>query len=400
VKYLVIKKKISAAMDYRDDVKRKIGEEPYELLISEIEGGRISLEQVKDIGLRLDKTNKVNGVFEAQRSLGHVKPKDVWRHMLDKYWEVELHKPTVDGLNELINSLNECGLLSVAHQMKRKPDHGEELLPSAPPKCAATIENLPYKAHKNDLIDPNFNLTEVVSSPNSTSNITSLVILPTTSSLNSATTEHSLLMEEKEPVSGEKDSSFNLRLFLPTYKCVVLILCAVLILLLSIIIFLVFRLGSSPSSNEAEGSSELVTESLTTSSRTTSRFVQAQDVKQIQGLIVLAKSGIVEWINRCPTKKLHLSDLPTPIHNYGRIQVEDQLWVCGGTASRNDERNLKSQTCLILNLSDGKWRTFEHKMNHPRIKPWMSLDGNRVLVMGGTTSGILVLNSLKSCLMV
>ena len=121
---------------------------------------------------------------------------------------------------------------------------------------------------------------------------------------------------------------------------------------------------------------------------------QSQNSKQQQGSIVFGKTGTVEWISRCPTKILNLSNLSSPMKNYGRIQVKDELWLCGGSASRNDEKNVQSRTCLILSLADGRWRTLEHKMNDPRIRPWMSVDGNMVIVRGGTTSAI---NSKTGC---
>ena len=108
-----------------------------------------------------------------------------------------------------------------------------------------------------------------------------------------------------------------------------------------------------------------------------------------KGKIVLTRAGSVEWVTRCPAVKYApvLSSMRTKIKGYGLTQVGDELWVCGGQGSW-------SYTCQILSLVDGKWRTFEHNMNISRIRPWMVLEGRKILVMGGTTSNV---NSRTGC---
>ena len=114
-------------MDREHEVKAKLLKENYDVILSEIDGGLITLDQIKELGLRLDKTKKVNGTFVAQTQQGKdVKPKDVWRKMLDTWWGVELHKPEVDGLKELVIALNESDLSSLAHQMRPKPSTSPE----------------------------------------------------------------------------------------------------------------------------------------------------------------------------------------------------------------------------------------------------------------------------------
>ena len=114
-------------MDREHEVKEKLLNENYDVILSEIDGGLITLDQIKELGLRLDKTKKVNGTFVAQTQQGKdVKPKDVWRKMLDTWWGVELHKQEVDGLKELVIALNERDLSSLAHQMRPKPTNSPE----------------------------------------------------------------------------------------------------------------------------------------------------------------------------------------------------------------------------------------------------------------------------------
>ena len=91
---------------------------------------------------------------------------------------------------------------------------------------------------------------------------------------------------------------------------------------------------------------------------------EAADVKEekLRGKIVVTRAGSVEWVKRCPTLKYApvLSHMDTKIKGYGITQSGNEIWFCGGQGSW-------SYTCQILSLLDGKWRIFEHKMNHARI---------------------------------
>ena len=113
-----------------------------------------------------------------------------------------------------------------------------------------------------------------------------------------------------------------------------------------------------------------------------------------RGLIGISGTT-VEWIKSCPSDKYtaSLSDLDTTILDYGVIQVGDEVWLCGGHGGR-DQNLDQIKTCLILSLLDGRWRTFEHQMVHPRIKPVMFVDKNRVFVISGVTSDV---NSDTGC---
>merc|ERR1711936_210234 len=110
-----------------------------------------------------------------------------------------------------------------------------------------------------------------------------------------------------------------------------------------------------------------------------------------QGIINLpTHSNTVEWISRCPTNKYShfLSQLEINIADYGAVQVDDALWVCGGRTEDVHTETEQDRTCKILNLLDGQWRTLEHRMNKPRIKPWMFVEGRRVIVRSGVTTDI------------
>ena len=105
----------------------------------------------------------------------------------------------------------------------------------------------------------------------------------------------------------------------------------------------------------------------------------------------MGKTGMVEVIIPCPTDKYstYLADLDTPIRDYGVIQVEDEVWFCGGLGFKD-----QSRTCQILSLLDGSWRLFEHTMNDLRVKPLLFVEGRKVIVRGGTDSDV---NSRTSC---
>ena len=76
-------------MDREHEVKEKLLKENYDVIINENDGGLITLDEIKELGLRLDKTKKVNGTFVALTRQGKdVKPKDVWRKMVDTWWGV------------------------------------------------------------------------------------------------------------------------------------------------------------------------------------------------------------------------------------------------------------------------------------------------------------------------
>ena len=108
---------------------------------------------------------------------------------------------------------------------------------------------------------------------------------------------------------------------------------------------------------------------------------------------VIGISGThVQWLTTCPRHKYssYLSDLDVRIQYYGLVQLEDDVWLCGGHGDRDDQ----NRTCLILSLVYGRWRTLEHKMIHPRKRPVMLVDQGAVIVMSGVTTDV---NSNTGC---
>jgi len=111
--------------------------------------------------------------------------------------------------------------------------------------------------------------------------------------------------------------------------------------------------------------------------------------ENFQGILRMpSKSNTVEWMSKCPTQKYSqfLASLNINIVDYGAIQVGDEIWLCGGRNEDSTRDTKQNKQCRILSLLDGQWRTFEHEMQDPRIKPWMFLEGGRVIVRGGVTT--------------
>eukprot|EP00092_Neocalanus_flemingeri_P032653 GFUD01035518.1.p1 GENE.GFUD01035518.1~~GFUD01035518.1.p1 ORF type:complete len:204 (-),score=39.33 GFUD01035518.1:64-675(-) len=125
---------------------------------------------------------------------------------------------------------------------------------------------------------------------------------------------------------------------------------------------------------------------------------QGEEKFQSRGMIDIGgpRSSDVNWIKKCSTGNYseHLSGLGKYIKNFGSVQVGDEVWLCGGQAARKKGENDQSTTCQILNLVDGRWRTFEHQMGVSRIKAAMFVEGSKVMVLSGVTSDI---NSRTGC---
>ena len=88
------------------EVKAKLGAHNYRMIIDEIVNGRLSKQQVKDIGLRMDP--RVTGVYVANHL--DLDLADVMRAMMDKWWEVKLFKEKINGRTELYGILSDDDL--------------------------------------------------------------------------------------------------------------------------------------------------------------------------------------------------------------------------------------------------------------------------------------------------
>jgi len=106
-------------MDNKVEVKGKLGSHNYDLLLDNIENGLIKKQQLKDIGIEMDK--KVNGIFEALKSTHADDLKYVMRCMMDKWWDVKLCNSNIDVVQELRRILTEVGLQHLVHKIRDLP---------------------------------------------------------------------------------------------------------------------------------------------------------------------------------------------------------------------------------------------------------------------------------------
>eukprot|EP00092_Neocalanus_flemingeri_P057691 GFUD01068633.1.p1 GENE.GFUD01068633.1~~GFUD01068633.1.p1 ORF type:complete len:340 (-),score=53.41 GFUD01068633.1:121-1140(-) len=132
---------------------------------------------------------------------------------------------------------------------------------------------------------------------------------------------------------------------------------------------------------------------------TMNQSCSAQEDQQIQsrtsGLVGIIGLSVV-WIERCSSGKYSasISNLDTVIKDFAVGQVGNEIWLCGGRASRKNGNYEQSKTCLILSLLNGKWTPSKHRMAEPRIKPVMFVAGGKVIVKSGQDSDV---NSRTGC---
>jgi len=129
-------------MDWSEEIKEKLGPTNFQLLVDNVENSMISKQQVKKIGLKMDKTKKVNGVYETKKNSEEIK--DVLLYMLDKWWVVALSKPEVNGLDELQKILNDTdiGLHWLDQQMSSALGKPTISLPTSFPDIPDDIPDL------------------------------------------------------------------------------------------------------------------------------------------------------------------------------------------------------------------------------------------------------------------
>ena len=102
-------------MSYRKEVEEKIGVKNVRLLYNEARQGRITPEQLKNIGILMH--GDVNGVYEANKGKGYVY---VLQDMLDCWYNNVLCNDKVDGVELLKEILEDhlVGLHPLARQLE------------------------------------------------------------------------------------------------------------------------------------------------------------------------------------------------------------------------------------------------------------------------------------------
>jgi len=103
-------------MEYPKEVRKKLGERNVELLLDAVKNGQITPKQMKMIAREMHAN--VHGEFVQQTNSGHFELIHVIRHLLDRWFTVELHS-IEDGKERLINIIQGIeGLGPLATNMK------------------------------------------------------------------------------------------------------------------------------------------------------------------------------------------------------------------------------------------------------------------------------------------
>jgi len=105
-------------MDHIDEVKETLGEDNYDLLVEAIEYGHITETKLQTIGMKLNKAT--NSVWKARRI--HENLLETMKMMLDVWWQKELQKNEVNGLEKLVDILNHKDVELYSLAQKMKPD--------------------------------------------------------------------------------------------------------------------------------------------------------------------------------------------------------------------------------------------------------------------------------------
>ena len=93
-------------MDFRDEVKNKIGSISYYILLKAIDDGRIEHHKVEEISVSMG--GQVKGVYK-EKLRKDLPLKHIFKHMLDAWYTSHLCQ-AVSGLESLISILEEEGL--------------------------------------------------------------------------------------------------------------------------------------------------------------------------------------------------------------------------------------------------------------------------------------------------
>ena len=106
-------------MDFRDEVKNKIGSISYEILLKAIENGRIEHDKVEEIGVG----GKVKGVYKS-KVRKDLPLKHIFQHMLDAWYTSHLYKD-LHGLDSLITILESEDLGYLASEIREAMEKTE-----------------------------------------------------------------------------------------------------------------------------------------------------------------------------------------------------------------------------------------------------------------------------------
>jgi len=94
-------------MEHKKEIEDRLGKTAVQVLLEEIENGKIDRNKMKQIALKMD--GKVHGVFVQKSREGWTTDVDVFRYCLDSWYTCELYRLHVDPNARLREVLEEVG---------------------------------------------------------------------------------------------------------------------------------------------------------------------------------------------------------------------------------------------------------------------------------------------------
>jgi hypothetical protein len=103
-------------MERREEVQKALGKRSVELLSDEIKKGLLKETHVKQIALAMN--HSVHGIYEEKRKTEKQSLHVTMLYMLDQWWYDYLYQPSVNGVERLIEILQDIDLSYLAHDIK------------------------------------------------------------------------------------------------------------------------------------------------------------------------------------------------------------------------------------------------------------------------------------------
>ena len=97
-------------MEREEEITSQFGKTNFDLVFEDIERAIINHDHIKEIACKMG--HGVHGVYMSRKS-DH-SPANLFRRMLDHWFNQHVHKPDVDALKEFISILRDVKLLPLA----------------------------------------------------------------------------------------------------------------------------------------------------------------------------------------------------------------------------------------------------------------------------------------------
>jgi len=107
----------SLTMEREDEIKRKIGEANFKLILSDIKRGHVKEDDIKMIALKM-KAEGTHGVYLQFQNRDLYTPAYAWKRIMDEWYTGFLFQDQVNGVEELEILLKDVGLDNLAQQIK------------------------------------------------------------------------------------------------------------------------------------------------------------------------------------------------------------------------------------------------------------------------------------------